>query len=251
MIDPSLLPDRLAVPSIVVAREVQEREYRRLLQWPVDREMTPEVAERAEQARRWYEEWGQPSVHLRLLDVLDCGGETVALDRGEPLQSPALAKRLREARASALVIAAVTAGREVDQETASHWRRGEVDEAYFLDRFGACVAEHLLGRVRVELCQRLEPEGFAVLRGLGPGHTGWPTEDLTRVVALLAASDGTLPSPLGVLESGMMQPKCSAITAFGLTRQLDHPEVTDAAPCEVCDLRGCRFRRRPHRHETS
>lgn len=239
-----LLPDRLDVPSMV-ARDIGEGEYRRLLQWPADREMTPEVSERAEQARRWYEEYGEAVVHLRLFEIQDCTGVSVQLERGESLRAPALARRLRDAHACALVIAAVTAGPEVDRETALHWRRGEVDEAYFLDRFGASVAEHLIGRTRAELCQRLEPEGLAVLRNLGPGHTGWPTEDLPRVARLLAHPDGTLPSPLSVLDSGMLLPKCSAITAFGLTREIDHPEVNDAVPCEVCDLGGCRFRRRP------
>ena len=51
------------------------------------------------------------------------------------------------------------------------------------------MAEHLIGRARVELCQRLEPAGFAVLRNLGPGPTGWPTEDPPNVEETALAVD--------------------------------------------------------------
>jgi hypothetical protein len=65
----------------------------------------------------------------------------------------------------------------------------------------------------------------------------------------LIRGDLSLPFPadLEILESGMLRPKKSLLTVFGLTR---HPEKVKARliPCENCSLPGCQYRRAAYRH---
>jgi hypothetical protein len=159
------------------------REYARLLGYPAGRPLEGDVLSRAEEALGWYRSHGNPRVFSRVV-----GSETIA---------------------------AITAGREAEEEAAKLWAADRVDEAYFLDRLAAAVVEHLalsLGTPR------------------SPGHRGFPIEEQARLYGLLE------PSEIELLPSGMLNPKNSLLAVYG-------PEHENASPCSRCDWR-CDFRRR-------
>jgi hypothetical protein len=86
---------------------------------------------------------------------------------------------------------------------------------------------------------------MAVLPHQSPGYADWDVGEQARLLDLLRP---TLPGDLGVLESGMLQPKKSQLALFGLTRNTDHlRRLTDLIPCENCSLGGCAYRRARYR----
>ncbi|MGH9334952.1 MAG: hypothetical protein ACRD21_14525, partial [Vicinamibacteria bacterium] len=93
------------------------REFARLLGYPAGKPLEGEVLARAEEAIEWYRANGKPRAYVRVE-----GNE---------------------------VLAAFTAGFEVEDEVARLWESDRVDEAYFLDRLAASVVEQMasiLGR---------------------------------------------------------------------------------------------------------
>lgn len=158
-------------------------EYARLLGYPAGKSLEGDVLARAEQAIDWYHRHGHPRVVTRVV-----GSETLA---------------------------AITAGREVEEEVARLWAADRVDEAYFLDRLAAAVVEHLalsLGTPR------------------SPGHKGFPLSEQSKLYDLLE------PRGIELLPSGMLNPKNSLLATYG-------PEDARATPCSQCDFR-CSFRRK-------
>jgi hypothetical protein len=205
-----------------------------------------EVAKRAGLARRWYEEHGRPFVATRRLALAAISGDAVTLESGDVLAGPALADRLRDGEAHALVVAAFSAGREVADEAARMWADERPDESYFLDRFAAAVAEQLVWRASALLCVDATAAGEGLLAHLSPGCGRW---DLSAQHALMALLLGTTDhhadvcsiGPIRLLESGGLHPQHSLLAALGVTRRAI--VVTPESSCRSCDLRHCRYRR--------
>src|SRR5262249_7074703 len=108
---------------------IEEREYARLLGYPWGTLLEGDARELAEHAADWYLRYGKPRVYCLTSDRTH-----------EPKESN------QEQRASflpAFRVAGITAGLEVDVEVERLWAAGRVDEAYFLDRYGAGVVEKL------------------------------------------------------------------------------------------------------------
>jgi hypothetical protein len=158
-------------------------EYARLLGYPAGRPLEGDVLARAEGAIEWYRRHGKPNVCTRVV-----GDE---------------------------IVAAITAGKEVENEIANLWEADRVDEAYFLDRLAAAVVEH-----------------FAASLGNGrsPGHRGFGIEEQSKLHALLE------PEGIELLPSGMLRPVHSLLAVYG-------PEDSSLSPCARCDFR-CSFRRK-------
>jgi len=97
----------------------------------------------------------------------------VLLQSGPPLRSEALAARLRAGSAHALMVAVASAGPEVADEAARLWGAGRLDEAYFLDRLAAAIAEGLLVHVSSAACRSLVPRRERLLPHLSPGCGDW------------------------------------------------------------------------------
>ncbi len=158
-------------------------EYARLLGYPPGKPLEGDVLVRAEEALDWYRQHGQPRVYTRVV-----GSETLA---------------------------AITAGPEVEDEVAKRWEEDRVDEAYFLDRLAAAVAEHLAASLG---------------SGKSPGHRGFPIEEQSKLYALVA------PNSIELLSSGMLRPVHSILAVYG-------PEDASISPCSSCDWH-CSFRRK-------
>jgi hypothetical protein len=237
---------RAVQPSAAsLAAEIDTAEYARLLGLPRGRPLSGDLAERARAARAWYAERGEPWVAARRTGIARLDRDEVALDNGHVFASRTLADRLREGAAHGLVALAVTAGGRVDEESRRLWEQERPDEAYFLDRFGACVAERLVSWAAVWICRDAESRSETVLAHLSPGCADW---SLTQQEALMSVvSDGTegVVGPLRMLSSGMLTPKNSLLAVRGLTPHAVAPSPADA--CRSCDLTPCGFRRAPHR----
>lgn len=247
----------LSVSAIDAASGVADAEFRRLLGIPRGREVTAEIDERAGLARRWYAARGRPFVAARRLALRSAGPGSVTLETGEVLTGAALAERLRDGEAHALVVLAVSAGPEVAAEAARLWADDRPDEAYFLDRFAAAVAEQLVWQASAALCGDATAADEGLLPHLSPGCGRWEIEAQHQLMALLCADepwprvdpsadtgDGLQELALGpmtMLASGALRPQHSLLAALGVARRAI--VATPESSCRSCELTRCRFRR--------
>jgi hypothetical protein len=251
----------LAVSAADAAAGVTDLEFRRLLGIPRGREMAAEIGERAALARRWYAAHGQPFVAVRRVALGSATAESVTLETGEVIGGAALAERLRDGEAHALVALAVSAGPEVAAEAARLWVDDRPDESYFLDRFAAAVAEHLVWRASAALCVDAAASGEGLLPHLSPGCGRWEISAQHQLMALLCAGQVPQPramppaagedgppvmllGPVTLLASGALKPQHSLLAALGVARRAI--VATPESSCRSCDLARCRYRRAPY-----
>jgi hypothetical protein len=225
--------------------EVEAAEYHRLLGYPSGYEITGRAAELERQARDWYERHGRPWMSAGAAPEFALEGEAIAIG-GERFRSPRLARILGDARAHAAVVAAVSAGPELEAESQRLWREDKPDEYFFLEIFGSAVVERLITMVGARLCGWAETQGMAVLPHYSPGYPEWDVAEQPRLVELLKSrgiADG-----LDVLASGALRPRKSLAAVFGLTRQTAGVRpLSEIAACSGCSYAPCQFRRAPYR----
>jgi hypothetical protein len=250
----------LAVSAADAAAGVTDAEFGRLLGIPRGREMAAEIGERAGLARRWYAEHGQPFVALRRMALVSAAAGSVTLETGEVIGGAALAERLRDGEAHALVALAVSAGPEVAAEAARLWADDRPDEWYFLDRFAAAIAEQLVWQASAALCGDATAAGEGLLPHLSPGCGRWEISAQHELMALLCADQPPSPAdpptdgedglrmpvlgPMTLLASGAIRPQHSLLAALGVTRRAI--VATPESSCRSCYRARCRFRRAPH-----
>jgi len=230
------------------AFEVQEVEYRRLLGYPKDHELTGRALELSDWARGWYAEHGRPWWYARQASRVELsGGARIAIE-GVTLESSRLHDQLAEAGATSAVLVAVGAGRACELEARRLWEDGKPDEYFFLEVFGSAVVEALVAAASFRLCEWADGRALAVLPHYSPGYPDWHIAEQGRLrdlIGLEGRSD--LAEGVRVLETGMLEPKKSLLAVFGLTPHLERVQrLTSLVPCVNCALVGCRYRRAPY-----
>ena len=222
--------------------EVRAAEYQRLLGYPPEHVMDARSADLAGWAREWYAEHGRPWVYAREAGSVATDGPSVLIE-GVRFPSGALRKRFEQAAADGAVLAAVSAGAEIEREAQKLWREEKPDEYYFLEVLGSAVVERLTEIAGRRLCAWAESRGMAVLPHYSPGYPGWDVAQQSRLLGLLKTAR-SLPGNLEALESGALLPKKSLLAVFGLTRQTDGVRrLTELVACESCSLPACQYRR--------
>lgn len=231
-----------------LAAGVSERELLRLLGLPRGRELVGELGESAEAARSWYAANGRPFAATRRHGVERMSAAAVRLEDGSELRSGALADGLRAVSGHAVVVVAVSAGREVAAESRRLWAADRPDEAYFLDRFAAAVTEALVLWVSGRECRAASSAGETLLPPLSPGCGRFEIGDQQRLLRLLggepAPDDRLRLGPIELLATGALDPPHSLLAALGVTRRA-LPTVAPEDLCRACALEPCGFRRTP------
>jgi hypothetical protein len=237
-----------AIDAAAVAASISQQEYHRLLSLPRNYTMEGDMLERAENARAWYAQYGQPIVASVRIDLEKINPPMVSLKSGHELQSDVLAKRLQKGEAHSLMILAVSAGQEVSKEVATHWAEGRPDEGFFLDRFAVAVVEYLVFNASQIFCRSLESKHETLMQHLSPGCGEWDISDQHKLMELLTGVPGkTDLGPLKLLNSGAIDPQHSVLAVLGVTH--GNFAYTPVHLCRSCDLNPCEFRRAPYRGE--
>ena len=208
-------------PNTLAAIEVPLSLFGRHLGLPAGAELDERMAELAAETRGWYREHGAPWVYRRETSITEINGDTIRLACGTRLTSRLLAAGLEEAAARALVVVAISAGPEVDEEIGERWRGGRPDEALFLNAYAVAVTEHLRRREASELAALAARRRLAVLPHYSPGYEGWGLADQKRLYELIVedlSGPSALPGPLHLLPSGALSPAKSTLAAFGVTQ---------------------------------
>jgi hypothetical protein len=222
--------------------EVQAAEYQRLLGYPRGVVLEGRSRELADWAREWYAEHGRPWIYAREAGSAGTDGALVSLE-GLRFHSGALRRRFEQASVDGAVLAAVSAGPEVEREAQKLWQEEKPDEYYFLEVLGSAVVERLTAMAGARLCAWAEGREMAVLPHDSPGYPGWDIAEQGRLLELLKGA-GNLPGKLEALGSGALRPKKSLLAVFGLTRHTEGVRrLTELVACESCSLARCQYRR--------
>lgn len=222
---------------------VQPAEYQRLLGYPRDSVLSERACELAERARAWYAKNGRPWVYAREAERLEIGNGSLGIE-GVLFTSERLRRTLEQAEAHSVILAAVTAGPELEQEAQRLWQEEKPDEYFFLEVYGSAVVEHLTMMTGARLCARAEEQAAAVLPHYSPGYPEWEISEQSRLLQLMKPG---LPAALETLDSGALRPKKSLLAVFGVTRHVDHlRRLTELVPCENCSYSPCPYRRVPY-----
>lgn len=229
--------DARAVRAERLSLEVSEQQYSRLLGLPSSSAALERFRPAMEEARDWYARNGRPHlatrrVNLEHLSEGDVDGVLVSgRSRGEAcvrLESRALQLRLRRAGCLEIVIAAASAGPELELETSTCWQE-RPDRAWFLGRFGSALVEHLVAEVGASP---------GLLAPMAPGYVGW---DISQLDTLLGAMNEEERGPISLTSAGMLSPANSMAVVFGV---LPGGSATEARrlKCVVCPQDPCDFR---------
>jgi hypothetical protein len=230
-----------------ITAAIKPKEYLRLLGLPRSHTLEGAMLERAQTARSWYTRYGKPFAASRRIDLQKIDSPKVELSSGHELNSAALAYRLNNGDAHALMIIAASAGPEVSKEVARLWAEGKPDEAFFLDRLAVAVAEHLIFHAAGELCRASEPANETLMPHLSPGCGNWDLADQHKLMELLTGSNSGELGPLKILSSGAIEPQHSVLAVMGVTHK--NFSLTPEQLCRSCDLSPCAFRRAPFADE--
>jgi hypothetical protein len=208
----------IPVTGAELAAAIDPGDQARLLGLPRCRPFEVELAVRAAAARSWYAAHGRPFVAWRRDSLEGVEAPVVTLRSGQELRSAALSRRLSSGGAHAFVALAASAGAEVGEEADRHWKEDRPDEAFFLDRFGAAVAERLV-RWSAEALSRASEDGETLLPHLSPGCSDWDLADQHRLWSMLFGDGSCSRGPLRILDSGGLFPRHSVLAGFGVARR--------------------------------
>lgn len=226
---------------------VEPANYYRLLGYPAGVAPGERAIELADASIAWYAEHGRPWLYARTAAEVTLDDHGVTLE-GCPFGARRLAKLLRGAGARGAVIAAVSAGAELELEAAARWQDDRPDEYFFLETLGSAVVERLIVDLGARLCAWGEPDGTAVLPHDSPGYAGWNVAEMGRLLQLIGQHHAVWPGPIEALDSGALRPKKSGLAVFGLTASArENLQPLPSVPCHNCPAADCQFRRAPYR----
>lgn len=246
------ISDGIELADAIGEVNVLPEEYTRLLGYPRGWILQGRPLELAEWARGWYAEHGRPWIYARQAESFSLDHGAVCID-GARFTSPRLERTLRQAEAHSVIVAAVSAGPEAEEEARRRWESERPDEYFFLEIYGSAVVEHLTALAGARLCDWAEQNGMAVLPHASPGYPEWDVAEQPQLLALLQHPESKskrppVQGPVEALESGMLRPKKTQLAVFGVTRHTDRVRrLTDLNPCESCTFGPCRYRRAPYR----
>lgn len=231
--------------------EVLPEEYTRLLGYPRGWVLEGRALELANWARDWYARHGWPWIYARVAESFEMCGGSISIDANAFI-SRRLQRTLEQAEAHSVVLVAVGAGEEVEEESRLRWRDEKPDEYFFLEIFGSAVVEHLIVQAGARLCDWAEQRGMAVLPHYSPGYPEWDIAEQPRLLHLIKRTQNEpFPFHLEALDSGMLRPRKAQLAVFGLTRHTDRlRRLTELVPCEGCSFGRCQYRRAPYRRNS-
>jgi hypothetical protein len=240
--------DKIELSCALSSLDVREEEYVRLLGFPRGWVLEGRSRELAHWAQDWYAQHGKPWMYARQAEQFEIAGDSISID-GVRFRSQPLSNTLQNAEAHSVILVAVGAGPEAEEEARRLWTDEKPDEYFFLEVYASAVVEHLTTLAGARLCDWAEQRQMAVLPHYSPGYPEWDIHEQPRFLDLLKRTRSeAFPSSVEVFDSGMLRPKKTQLAAFGLTRHTDRlQKLTTLVPCERCSFGPCQYRRAPYR----
>jgi len=245
------LPDvseNIELSCTLSSLNVLDEEYVRLLGYPRGWVLEGRPRELANWAQDWFAKHGMPWMYARQAEKFEIAGDSIFIDEMQ-FSSQRLKSTLQDAEAYGIILVAVGAGPEAEEEALQRWKDEKPDEYFFLEVYASAVVEHLTMLVGAQLCDWAERRQMAVLPHYSPGYPEWDVAEQPRFLELLRRTRSqSFPSPVEVFDSGMLRPKKTLLAAFGLTRHKERLHIlANLIPCERCSFGPCQYRRAPYR----
>jgi hypothetical protein len=184
-------------------------------------ELDEKLLSLVDQARTTYRHSGEPWSRVRLVAIERISDDTIHLEDERRFVSAFLAGGLQNAKAHAIVAAAISAGTQVDAIIDELWKTNRPDEAMFLNAYSIAIVEHLRWKIGAHLRDRFQMDGLTLLPHYSPGYDGWSLSDQAQLHGLLSRHDNGDVMPIELLPSGGMRPSKSTLLIYGLTRSND------------------------------
>jgi len=242
------IAEALELVGVHPAVNVLPEEYVRLLGYPRGWVLEGRALELANLAREWYSKHGRPWFYARHAEHFEINDDGICID-GARFTCKRMQATLQQAGAHSVVLVAVSAGPEAEEESRRRWEEGKPDEYFFLEMYGSAVVEHLAASTGARLCEWAEQQQMAVLPHYSPGYPEWDVAEQPRLLDLMKRTQRQpFPSAVEVFETGMLRPKKTLLAVFGVTRHTERlNRVAGLVPCENCSFGPCQFRRAPYR----
>jgi hypothetical protein len=242
------LAESIELAATLPDLNVLPEEYLRLLGYPRGWMLEGRALELASWAQDWYARNGRPWFYARQAESCEIMGDSIHID-GVSFTSKRLQDTLQQAQAHGVILVAVGAGPEAEDEARRRWEDEKPDEYFFLEVFASAVVEHLATATGARLCDWAEQHGMAILPHYSPGYPEWDVAEQSRLLELMKQTrKEPFPSPVEVFDTGMLRPKKTLLAVFGLTHHSDGlRRLTGLVPCENCSFGPCQYRRAPYR----
>jgi hypothetical protein len=247
------LAESIEIADALAGVDVPLQEYTRLLGYPRGWILEGRALELADWARDWYAKHGHPWLYARQAEALEFqtgagSGDRLQID-GVAFTSKRLHTAFEQAGAHGVILVAVGAGPEAEEEARRLWKEEKPDEYFFLEMFASAVVEHLTTIAGARLCDWAEQRGMAVLPHSSPGYPDWDVAEQPRLLELIRRTRSEpFPSCVDAFDTGMLRPKKTQLAVFGLTRHRERLQrLTSLVPCESCSFGPCQYRRAPYK----
>jgi hypothetical protein len=242
------LAESIELAATLPDLNVLPEEYLRLLGYPRGWVLEGRALELANWAQEWYARNGQPWFYVRQAESFEVTGTSIQID-GVSFTSKRLQDTLQQAQAHSVILVAVGAGPEAEEEARRRWEDDKPDEYFFLEVFASAVVEHLATATGARLCDWAEQHGMVILPHYSPGYPEWNIAEQSRLLELMKRTrKEPFPSSVEVFDTGMLRPKKTLLAVFGLTHRSDGlRRLTGLVPCENCSFGPCQYRRAPYR----
>ncbi|MFA6541095.1 MAG: hypothetical protein WCT99_05785, partial [Bacteroidota bacterium] len=144
-----------------------------------------------------------------------------------------------------VVAAAASAGKNCEERAHQLWQEQKPDEYFFMEVYGSAVVEHLAAGAAGKICAWADRNSMAVVPRYSPGYPEWDILEQQKLYDVIIQNKKyTFPEDIQVLHSGMLEPKKSLLSLFGLTRYPDTVHRSaNLIPCHNCSLTNCQYRR--------
>lgn len=226
---------------------VPEAEYKRLLGYPADHDVGDRVRELMEETRRWYNENGSPWVYVRHIDSFELHHDHFFMSEVR-FSAQRFIAQMRETMGESVVAVVASAGKNCEGRARQLWKEEKPDEYFFMEVYGSAIVEHVIAQAAGKICAWAENNAMVALPRLSPGYPGWDIREQQSLFDVInTGRNHDFPEDIHVLHTGMLNPKKSQLTVFGLTHHREKVHRTaDLIPCMNCSLEHCQYRRSPY-----
>ena len=157
----------------------------------------------------------------------------------------ALGERFTQSEAGGAVLAALSAGPELEAEAQRRWRDERPDEYYFLEVLGSAVVERLAVMAGARLCAWADARSLAVLPHYSPGYPEWdigragpPARAAQAIRRAARRNRGARERRAAAQEIAAGRLRTARPPSAGILPPRPRP-----CPATTAVLRGCQFRR--------
>ncbi|MEA1970418.1 MAG: vitamin B12 dependent-methionine synthase activation domain-containing protein [Thermodesulfobacteriota bacterium] len=184
-----------------------------------------------------FEELITPYLYYRIIKIDHITKRTVSLRGGLTLNSPILAKVMKNCEYAVCFIA--TIGSDVEGEITRLSEENHLSYAYMLDTMGSTVIENMVDNFHKSMGKRYWAKGGRSTLRFSPGYCDW---DISEQEKLFRALDSNH-LDVELTDSCLMQPRKSISGIFGVLSSSIDPSAPPYNPCSQCKKKNCPSRR--------